>query len=35
MVANRVPDLAVVRADSCETVFQETPPELIVEVASW
>jgi Uma2 family endonuclease len=31
---HRVPDLAVVRADSLETVFQETPPELAVEVAS-
>jgi Uma2 family endonuclease len=31
---HRVPDLAVVRADSLETVFQETPPELVVEVAS-
>jgi Uma2 family endonuclease len=31
---HRVPDLAVVRAGSFDTVFQETPPELIVEVAS-
>src|SRR5579863_1829743 len=31
---HRVPDLAVVGADSLETVFQETPPELVVEVAS-
>ena len=31
---HRVPDLAVVRADALETVFQETPPELVVEVAS-
>jgi Uma2 family endonuclease len=31
---HRVPDVAVVRADSLETVFQETPPELAVEVAS-
>ncbi len=31
---HRVPDLAVVRADHLETVFQETPPELVVEVAS-
>ena len=31
---HRVPDVAVVRADSLETVFQETPPELVVEVAS-
>lgn len=31
---HRVPDLAVVSADSLETVFQETPPELVVEVAS-
>ena len=26
--------MAVARADSLETVFQETPPELVVEVAS-
>ena len=31
---HRVPDLAVVRADVLETVFQETPPDLVVEVAS-
>jgi Uma2 family endonuclease len=31
---HRVPDLAVVRADSFETVFQEAPPALAVEVAS-
>src|SRR6202035_5565813 len=31
---HRVPDLAVVRADSLETVFQEPPPGLVVEVAS-
>lgn len=31
---HRVPDLAVVRVDSLETVFQETPPDLVVEVAS-
>jgi Uma2 family endonuclease len=31
---HRVPDVAVVRADSLETVFQETPPELVIEVAS-
>ena len=31
---HRVPDVAVVRAGSIETFFQETPPELIVEVAS-
>jgi len=31
---HRVPDLAVVRADSFETVFQESPPVLAVEVAS-
>jgi len=31
---HRVPDLAVIRADSLETVFQETPPQLVVEVAS-
>jgi Uma2 family endonuclease len=33
-VQHRVPDVAVVRADSLETVFQEVPPELAVEVAS-
>jgi Uma2 family endonuclease len=31
---HRVPDLAVVRSDSFETVFQEGPPVLAVEVAS-
>ncbi len=31
---HRVPDVAVARADSLETVFQEIPPELVVEVAS-
>ena len=31
---HRVPDVAVVRVDAFETVFQETPPELVVEVAS-
>jgi Uma2 family endonuclease len=31
---HRVPDLAVVRADSMDTVFQEQPPVLAVEVAS-
>ena len=31
---HRVPDVAVVRADSLESFFQETPPELVVEVAS-
>lgn len=31
---HRVPDLAVVSAGSFETVFQETPPLLVVEVAS-
>jgi Uma2 family endonuclease len=31
---HRVPDLAVVAADSFETVFQEVPPALAVEVAS-
>jgi Uma2 family endonuclease len=31
---HRVPDLAVVRTDSFDTVFQETPPEPVVEVAS-
>jgi Uma2 family endonuclease len=33
-VQHRVPDLAVVRAGSLESFFQETPPELVVEVAS-
>jgi Uma2 family endonuclease len=31
---HRVPDVAVVPADSLDTVFQETPPQLAVEVAS-
>jgi Uma2 family endonuclease len=31
---HRVPDVAVVRADSMDTVFQEHPPALAVEVAS-
>jgi Uma2 family endonuclease len=31
---HRVPDVAVVQADSFETVFQERPPVLAVEVAS-
>jgi Uma2 family endonuclease len=31
---HRVPDAAVVRADSMGTVFQEQPPALVVEVAS-
>ena len=31
---HRVPDVAVVRANSLETVFQEMPPALVVEVAS-
>jgi Uma2 family endonuclease len=31
---HRVPDVAVVRADSFETFFQETSPTLVVEVAS-
>ena len=31
---HRVPDVAVVRADSLESFFQEAPPELVVEVAS-
>jgi Uma2 family endonuclease len=31
---HRVPDVAVVRADSMGTVFQERPPALVVEVAS-
>jgi len=31
---HRVPDLAVVRADALDTVFQERPPVLAVEVAS-
>src|ERR1700678_3210870 len=31
---HRVPDVAVVDTGSFETFFQETPPELVVEVAS-
>jgi Uma2 family endonuclease len=31
---HRVPDVAVVRADSMDTVFQERPPMLAIEVAS-
>jgi Uma2 family endonuclease len=31
---HRVPDVAVVRAGSLETFFEEIPPELVVEVAS-
>ena len=31
---HRVPDVAVVRAGTLESFFQETPPELVVEVAS-
>jgi Uma2 family endonuclease len=31
---HRVPDVAVVRADSMDTLFQERPPALAVEVAS-
>jgi Uma2 family endonuclease len=31
---HRVPDVAVVQADSMDTVFQERPPALVVEVAS-
>jgi Uma2 family endonuclease len=31
---HRVPDVAVVRADSMDTLFQERPPVLAVEVAS-
>jgi Uma2 family endonuclease len=31
---HRVPEVAVVRAGSLDTVFQETPPVLVVEVAS-
>jgi Uma2 family endonuclease len=31
---HRVPDVAVVRADSMDTVFQERPPVLAVEIAS-
>jgi Uma2 family endonuclease len=31
---HRVPDVAVVRADSIQMVFQESPPALAVEVAS-
>jgi Uma2 family endonuclease len=33
-VQHRVPDVAVVRVGSVATFFQETPPELVVEVAS-
>jgi Uma2 family endonuclease len=33
-VQHRVPDVAVVRAGSLDSFFQETPPELVVEVAS-
>jgi Uma2 family endonuclease len=29
-----VPDVAVVRAGSLDTFFEETPPELVVEIAS-
>lgn len=31
---HRVPDVAVVRTDRPDTVFEERPPELVVEVAS-
>jgi Uma2 family endonuclease len=31
---HRVPDVAVVRAGSLDTFFEESPPELVVEVAS-
>jgi Uma2 family endonuclease len=31
---HRVPDVAVVRADSMDTVFQERPPMLVIEVFS-
>ena len=31
---HRVPDVAVVRAGSLDTVFQEIPPDLAIEVAS-
>jgi len=31
---HRVPDVAVVLADSMDTIFQERPPALVVEVAS-
>jgi Uma2 family endonuclease len=31
---HRVPDVAVVRADRPDTMFEERPPELVVEVAS-
>jgi Uma2 family endonuclease len=31
---HRVPDVAVVRAGFLESVFQEKPPELVIEVAS-
>jgi Uma2 family endonuclease len=33
-VQHRVPDVAVARADTFDTVFQEVPPDLVVEVAS-
>src|SRR6202451_4047944 len=33
-VQHRVPDVAVVRVGSVATFFEETPPELVVEVAS-
>jgi Uma2 family endonuclease len=33
-VQHRVPDVAVVRAESLESFFQETPPALVVEIAS-
>ena len=33
-VQHRVPDVAVVRAGSFDTFFEETPPALVVEVAS-
>jgi Uma2 family endonuclease len=33
-VQHRVPDVAVVRAGSLQTSFQEVPPELMIEVAS-
>jgi len=31
---HRVPDVAVVRSDRPDTVFEERPPELVIEVAS-
>jgi Uma2 family endonuclease len=33
-IQHRVPDVAVVHAGSLQSFFQETPPELVVQVAS-